>query len=187
MKRFLYYFLGFSLVIAAIFFYGQSSGWFDVFEGYRIEDSNPVLETSELEEKEGLVILSKAFINQVILRGYTFGEFSKTVNFLNLEGMSDIGNSAKVEILKEGEPFLTIFELKPSPEFSYGIFSSLLRSSLRDTEVSPAVFGPESFYFIENGISTNIVSVKDSILAFRFPEGAFVELKEFIALLLITL
>ena len=186
MKRFSYYALGYILLIAAIFFYTQWDGLFDA----EPEASNNLEESTFPENVEQiddgqLVILSESFMNQVILRGYSFGEFTETTDFLDLIDISGLGAGARVEVLKNGQNYLTVFELKQSANFSYRDFLDLLQNSLGSAKLQPAAFGPGSFYFIANGVSTNLVSVKGSVLAFRFPEGDFPELKEFITLLLI--
>ena len=137
------------------------------------------------ETKNVFVSLSRSFAQQLQDFDLEFGDFSTTSNFLDFVNIRSPHDNARIEILKDGAPFLTIFELQLSVNASYDEVIAQVESSLGGADLQQAVFGQDSFYFIQNNLAINILSFEKSVLAFQFEPKNFGEIRSFIFSLLI--
>ncbi|MFH0834242.1 MAG: hypothetical protein V2A63_02545 [Patescibacteria group bacterium] len=168
-------------IIGVIAIYGFFKGWF-----------NPLLENTPAEEMSNSVqlgaqsswlVLSEAFAKQLSIFGFTFGDFEILPHFLSI---SSTGDTAKIEILQDGVPFLTVFELQLPDGMSYDNLVDSVEMQLGSINLQPAAFGSDSFYFLRDGLATNILPWdKSEALAFQFNPQDFDSIKGFISSLLV--
>jgi hypothetical protein len=178
MKSFAFYAIGFILLVAASYFYWQSQGWFgESGVAYDSTEMSNVIQTSK-DAAHSLVSLSQDFSQKLSAAGLEFGGFSETPHFLDI---SSTGDTAKVEILKDGNPFLTVFELQLPFGFTYDELIAQLQTSTSNLNLQPAAFGDNSFYFLQDNFTTNILPVGNSVLAFQFDSSQFESVKGFIS------
>lgn len=128
--------------------------------------------------EQTFVALSETFARQLSAFGLEFGDFYTENNFIGIVSRE----SARIELLKNGVEYLTVFELQLDAEMTY---EKVLQNLRRDKDIQSAIFGEDSFYFVEDGVTTNIVRLGDSVLAFRFDPKDFVEIRKFISSLVI--
>jgi len=149
------------------------------------ETVSEISNTVQLGEiDDTFVALSEAFARQLSLSSFEFGDFATTPDFLNLISVEAAGDTAKVEILKDGTPFLTVFELQLPFGVSYDEIISQLQSS-SGIDLQGADFGLDSFYFLGDNLTTNILPLGGSVLAFQFDPQNLEGVREFISSLLI--
>ena len=177
MKRFTLYAIGFILLVAASYLYATSQGWLEntAIEYDATEMSNLI--QTNTTASEVYYSLSQTFAQQLENFGWEFGDFTSNVNFLDIYAE---GDTAKVEILKDGNPFLTIFELQLPFGFTYEELLSQIQSGV---DLLPADFGENSFYYLTDNLTTNILPIGDSVFAFQFNVVDFSDVYEFIAAL----
>jgi hypothetical protein len=178
MKSFALYAIGFILLIVAAYFYANSQGFFgDSGIAYDSTQMSNVIQNSQ-QATNSLVSLSQSFSQQLSAAGLEFGSFSEIPHFLDI---SSTGDTAKVEILRDGNPFLTVFELQLPAGFTYDELIAQLQTSAANLDLQPATFGENSFYFLQDNFTTNILPLGNSALAFQFDASQFDSVKSFIA------
>lgn len=178
MKSLSLYVLGFVLLLVAGYFYANSQDFFgENGVAYDSAQMSNVIQNSQ-QATNSLVSLSQNFSEKLNEAGLEFGSFSQIPHFLDI---SSTGDTAKVEILKDGNPFLTVFELQLPAGFTYDELITQLQTSTANLDLQPASFGENSFYFLQDNFTTNILPLGNSALAFRFDASQFEIVKSFIA------
>lgn len=149
-----------------------------------LPDQTPTGQLSEpvrLGEESSFIVLSETFARQLVAFDFEFGDFTTVPDFLDLS----VGDTAKVEILRDGVPFFSVLELKLTDTVSEADIVDLLKDSRGVGELAPAAFGADSFYFLDNGVATNILPLGKSVFAFQLEPDTFAEVRDFISSLLI--
>jgi hypothetical protein len=147
--------------------------------GSSSENISPLSNTVKFGEIENPTIsLSTIFAQQLAVAGFEFGNFTTTSSFFDQLPFE----TTRIEILKNEIPLFTVFELKLSSQDSYNEIVQKLREKV---DLKNAVFGEDSFYFIQNNFTTNILLLGKNVLAFQFPPQNFEEVRDFISSLLI--
>jgi len=143
------------------------------------ENISPPSNTVKFGEIENPTIsLSTIFAQQLAVAGFEFGDFVTVPNFLDQLSFT----STRIEILKNEIPLFTVFEFQLSSQDSYDEIIQKLREKV---DLKNAVFGEDSFYFLQNNLTTNILLLGENVLAFKFSPQNFEEVRDFISSLLI--
>ncbi len=124
---------------------------------------------------DSFFVLSETFAQRLKAFNLEFGEFGTTLKFL--DRIVAPADSARLVIDRAGQPFLTVFEARLSTQFTFDD----IRTALADLDLQPAVFGADSFYFLEQNRATNLLQVKNSVLAFELDSQNFTAVRDFIA------
>jgi len=130
------------------------------------------------EIENSTISLSTIFAQQLAVAGFEFGDFATVPNFLDQLSFT----STRIEILKNEIPLFTVFEFQLSSQDSYDEIIQKLREKVN---LKNAVFGEDSFCFLQNNLTTNILLLGENVLAFKFSPQNFEEVREFISSLLI--
>jgi hypothetical protein len=136
-----------------------------------------------VETADPFFILSENFASALASLDFTFGSFTVQVDFLGRIATDD--ESARVEILRADQNILTVFEWRPTL-ISRDDALQKVRENLSEFDLQSAIFGAESFYFLQNNLTTNIVPFEKSVLAFRFDSKNFSAVRDLIASFLLT-
>ncbi|MCF7836124.1 hypothetical protein K9N08_00490 [Candidatus Gracilibacteria bacterium] len=147
--------------------------------GLSSENILPLSNTVKLGEVESSTIsLSTVFAQQLAVAGFEFGNFATESKFLGWLPFQ----TTRIEILKNEIPLFTVFEFQLSPQDSYADIIQKIREKV---DLKDAIFGEDSFYFLRNNLTTNILLLSEHILAFQFSPQNFEEIRDFISSLLI--
>jgi hypothetical protein len=171
-KKFGFYAFGFLILIVG----------FSIYENLDKSAEEVVSEVSNTVQlgktEQTFISLSETFAKQVAAFGFEFGDFSTISDFVGIVP----AETARIEIIKDKDPFLTVFELQLPSENSYEEVITKIRA---EVSLQQAVFGESSFYFVQGDFTTNILPLGKSVLAFRFSPKNFEEIRDFIASLVI--
>ncbi|MFA6458323.1 MAG: hypothetical protein WCV72_02955 [Patescibacteria group bacterium] len=124
---------------------------------------------------DSFFVLSETFAQRLKAFSLEFGEFGTTPKFL--DRIVAPADSARLVIDLAGQPFLMVFEARLSAQFTFDD----IRTALAELDLQPAVFGADSFYFLEQNRATNLLQVKNSALAFELDSQNFPVARDFIA------
>jgi len=127
-------------------------------------------------------VLSENFATTLASFDFEFGSFTSKVDFIGR--ITTGGESARLEVLCDDQFFLTIFEWRLN-SISQEDAIQKIRENLSAFDLQPAIFGEKSFYFLQKGLTTNIVPFKKSLLAFSFDSKNFSLVRDLIASFLI--
>lgn len=124
---------------------------------------------------DSFFVLSEAFAQRLKAFDLEFGEFGTTPKFL--DRIVAPADSARLVVNRAGQPFLTVSEARLSAQFTFDD----IRTTLANLDLQPAVFGVDSFYFLEQNRATNLLQVKNSALAFELDSQNFPAGRDFMA------
>ncbi|MFH0776389.1 MAG: hypothetical protein V1936_02145 [Patescibacteria group bacterium] len=169
-------------IAGGLLVYGFYRGWFTELMNFVFPSATS--ETAQIGDKSQWVVLYDNFAEQIKNFGLKFGSFATMPKFLDFVSVETVGDTAKVQILKDGQPLFTVFDLQMPAGISYDSIIGSIRNSLGNIALMPAVFGSESFYFLKNGLATDLLRFGDNILAFQFDQQDFESVRGFITSLL---
>ncbi|MBU1089830.1 hypothetical protein KKF38_03490 [Patescibacteria group bacterium] len=183
MKNFGFSAIVFFLLVGMVALYSYSKDRSVISQSENISEISNTVQLGNVENT--FIILSETFARQLSAFGFEFGDFSTAPDFFDFTNTEFAGDTAKTEILKNGIPFFTVFELQLSSGISFSDLQKSVADVLEDSELLPAAFGSDSFYFLSENLATNIIRFGGSALAFQFAPQNFEEIRGFISALLI--
>ncbi len=148
-------------------------------------NANPLFDlVSETVEEDEFLSTTEAFNAQIEKFGYAITETQNTDRFLNFVDLPTGNSILETTVFFEGETFFKVFETElPEEEMSYNDLRKELRARVGITNLRPAVFDPDSYYWMwgeNNKMAATVFSIGDKVFGISYQTNHFKHIRRVI-------